>query len=585
MIALLNCLVPDESVPLKYLPPQLKPFIRYAVRLKNFAATLLFSCLGATGVLAGCSPPAPQGDGDGDGVGDGDGDTGISPTDGKLPDGSDASAAIPARIRRLTNAEYNASIQALLQTDLTPAVTFPPDSRQHGYTLNEAQRIDPVLARQLDAAAMQLATLAVEKLDALAPCADQAAGGEACARSFIDSFASQAYRRPLTDDDITALMTLYQLGAEGTTYADGIHQVVRGVLQSPGFLYLTEIGSTPNSGVIRMTSHELAASLSYLLTGGPPDAELAALAASGELDSADVRAAQTLRLVNTEAGQRTSVKLVREWLGIDRIISTAKDSNVYPNYEGLRDAMGQETSDFVSATLSSSRGSLDELLGAPWTVANAQLAQVYGASGEGRIDTPDRPGLLNQSAFLSVYAHAHETGPVLRGVAVMRRVTCQDIELPLNLDVEIIPPVPDPALTTRERFAIHASDDGCANCHKMIDPIGFSFEQFDAMGAFRTEENARPVDSTGTVALGKDFDGPYDSSSQLAVALSTSADVAECFARQMFRAGSGEGTGAKASEEAFLESWNKLDQTDQRSLLGVVVALANSDLMSYRIKP
>ncbi len=504
---------------------------------------------------------------------------------GKLPDGSDASAALPARIRRLTNAEYNASVQSLLLTDLTPANTFPPDSRQHGYTLNEAQRIDPVLARQLDAAAMQLAAVAVEKLDTLAPCADQAAGGEACARSFVDSFASKAYRRPLTEDDITGLMTLYRLGAEGATYADGIHHIVRGVLQSPGFLYLTEIGDTPESGIIQLNNYELAASLSYFLTGGPPDDELAAVAASGELSSLDVRAAQTLRLVNTEAGKKTAVKLAREWLGIDRIVSTAKDSNVYPAYEGLRQAMHQETGDFVRATLDSSRGSLDELLGAPWTVANSGLAQMYGASGEGRIDTPDRPGLLNQAAFLSVYAHAHETGPVLRGVAVMRRVTCEDIELPPSLAVEIIPPVPDPTLTTRERFAIHSADAGCAGCHNKIDPVGFSFEQFDAMGAYRTQENSRPIDSTGTVALNKDFDGPYESSSQLAAAISTSADVAECFARQMFRAGSGEGSGAKASEDAFLQSWNKLDPADQRSLLGIVVALANSDLMTYRIKP
>lgn len=167
----------------------------------------------------------------------------------------------------------------------------------------------------------------------------------------------------------------------------------------------------------------------------------------------------------------------------------------------------------------------------------------------------------------------------------MRRVTCEDIHLPPTLAVEIIPPVPDPTLTTRERFAIHSADAGCAGCHNKIDPVGFSFEQFDGMGAYRTQENSRPIDSTGTVALNKDFDGPYGSSSQLAAAMSTSADVAECFARQMFRAGSGEGSGAKASEEAFLQSWNKLDPADQRSLLGIVVALANPDLMTYWIKP
>lgn len=492
---------------------------------------------------------------------------------------------LPARIRRLTNAEYNASVQALLGTSATPADDFPPDARQHGFTVNEAQRVDPVLARALDGSAQALAQEARPEFPRLAPCADTASGGEACAASFIESFATRAYRRPLTDEDRTSLLTLYRAGAEGATYEDGIELLIRGILQSPGFLYLTEIGDGSPGPIVSLTPSEIAASLSYIITGGPPDDALIQAAADGLLDTPEGREAEARRLFATEAGRARTVRVVREWLGIDRITATSKDANVYPEFAGARDAMARETDAFVREVLATTPGGVEDLLGSPWTVVDAHLAGLYGLGGEGRVDSPDRIGLLNQGAFLSVHAHAHETAPVLRGVALLRRVACFDIELPTNLSLQIVPPVPDPTKTTRERFSIHAQDPGCANCHRLIDPLGFSFEHFDGMGVYREREGDSPVDSTMTITLGKDFDGSYADSNELAAALATSEAVRECFARQLFRSAAGEGQNSKPYEDSFQVLWSALPPDAQGVLVENLITYAKSPLFSLRGAP
>jgi hypothetical protein len=518
------------------------------------------------------------GDGDGDVVGDGDGDV-VGDGDGDVVgdgDGITTTQLLPARIRRLTNAEYTQAVQSLLGTDADPGAVFPPDSRQRGYTVNEAQRVDPLLAKQLDSVATELAAEAIAELDNLAPCADPDGGGDACASSFASSFASKAYRRPLESGELESLMTLYRAGESGGSYAEGIELLIRGVLQTPAFLYLTEIGDGTQTGTVVMTAHELASALSFLLTSGPPDSELLAAAEAGELTTPEGRVAQARRLLSgSDSGERL-VRIVREWLGIDRIYSTAKDSNIHPRFEGFRSAMGAETEAFVMEAISTDGGNVATLLGADWTVASSELTAMYQEEG------PVRRGLLNQGAFLSVYSHAQETGPVLRGTTVMRRVACLDIDLPTNLTVEIIPPVPDLEKTTRERFDIHSADPGCQGCHSLIDPVGFSFEHMDAMGAYRATENEIDVDSATTVVLGADFDGSYTDSNELAVALSESAEVRACFARQLFRATVGEGVGAETSEDAFVDAWESLPAADQGSLIEILVAMAKSNLFSHR---
>lgn len=521
--------------------------------------------------------------GDGDAGGDGDDGGGGGSTD--LPDGVATEDLLPSRIRRLTNDEYDASVQALLGTSRTPSDNFPPDSRQHGYTVNEAQRVDPILARGLDNAAMSLIEEARPRFGELAPCDDPAGAGRDCAASFVDTFAREAYRRPVKGNEKEALLALYDAATTGegldpslapdAVYADGIALMMRGILQSPGFLYITETGGVDMpSGEVVLTSYELAQALAYLLTAAPPDAQLEAAAEAGTLTDSAVREAEARRLLDTPAGRQRAIEVIEQWLGIDRIEVTSKDAMVYPDFSGLRDLMAQEAAAFISGVLDADGGKVQTLLAAGSAAAPGDLSAMYAASG------PVRNGLLNQGAFLSVYAHAHETSPVLRGTAVLRRVGCIDIEIPTSLNLEIVPPVPDPTQTTRERFGIHSQDPECRGCHDSIDPLGFVFEQFDGMGKHRTTENDKPVDSSGVVAIGKDFDGSYQSSTELAVALGMSADAAECFARQMFRAHAAEASGISESEGQFVAQWGEVPADP--SFIETMVAFVKSDAFIYR---
>jgi hypothetical protein len=512
--------------------------------------------------------------------------------------GGAAAALLPARDRRLTNAEYDASVQALLGTMQTPAAsTFPPDARQGGFSLNDAQRVDPVLAKQLSAAADALATEAATNgtLARLAPCADPQGGGAACAKAFIQSFGAAAYRRPLVDAETADLAALYAAGADGATYMDGIGLVVRGALQSAGFLYLTELGEGTGTPPATFTlgAFETASALAYLVSAGPPDDALVAAARAGQLADAGARESHARRLLATPAGGTRLVRVVREWLGIDGIAAVAKDTTVYPGFAALRPSIDAESLNFVGEVMQKGTGTVGELLGADWSVVDAPLAQAYGvalgantsAGGQPRtsLAAAGRRGILNQGAFLSTYAHASETAPVLRGVAVMRRVACLSVPSPTSLNIVVTPPVPDPSKTTRQRFSVHATDTVCAACHGNIDAFGFSFEGYDAMGRARTTDANQPVDTSVVVMAGTDFDGSYADSDALAAALANSADVRACVARQLFRASAGRSDDSvAASEAAFLDVWRAQPPALQGNLAETIVAYVRSPLFVQR---
>ncbi|WP_437627056.1 DUF1592 domain-containing protein [Sorangium sp. So ce1151] len=549
--------------------------MRFRVTLA-LAATAIAGC---TGQLGGRDSSQPGGDGDG-----GRGGGGVT-----LPDGTESVSLLPARIRRLTNAEYAASARPLTRTAADPSGSFTPDSRQDGYTVNDAQRVDPVLAKQLAASAEALAAEVKGKLAEFAPCADQGAQAESCATDFIKSFGGRAYRRPLDTAEIDALLAVYRVGAKGATYADGIELIARAVLQSAGFLYLTEIGDGSTGATLALTPHELASSLSYLITAGPPDDALLEAATTGALSTPEGRETEVRRLLQTSAARDRIVRVVREWLGIDRIAMTAKDSNVYGAFAGVRPSMELETAAFVNEVLSNATGTVGELLGADWSVLDEPLKGFYGAPGVGRVSLSNRRGILNQGAFLAVHAHATETAPVLRGVTVLRRVTCVDIPSPTELNINVVPPVPDPSKTTRERFSIHSTDAECRSCHNSIDPFGFSFEQFDGMGKLRDKvdgqlvDNGHPVDSAVTVAMGADIDGAYADSNALAQALSTSKTVRSCFARQVFRASAGRsGKSAAESEDSFVRAWEAAPEAEQGKIVETLVSYVKSSLFSHR---
>jgi uncharacterized protein DUF1588 len=251
-----------------------------------------------------------------------------------------------------------------------------------------------------------------------------------------------------------------------------------------------------------------------------------------------------------------------------------------------------------------------ELLSANWSIVDGTLAPIYGVTSAGATAhtlLPNRLGILNHGAFLSVFAHAQETAPVLRGVAVMRRVACITLPDPTTLNIVVVPPMPDPTKSTRDRYAIHATDAACATCHDTIDEIGFAFELFDGMGVQRPPGTT--AGTLGDVHLGAngaltttnttsstmlvsnarfttDFAGSYADSNALASALGASAQVRECLARQFFRSSSGRNdTTVVNAEQSFVDAWRQLPADSQGKLIEVLVAYVRSPLFDKRSAP
>ena len=563
------------------------------------APLLVLLALGCEGSVQGVGPNASVG-----GSATGAGGSGNLGGGVALPPGTEAAALLPARIRRLADAEYEASVTALVP-EVGPGISadFIPDSRQSGFTLNEAQRVDPVFAGQLAAAASKLAANVRSHVAEQAPCANPTADADACATKFIEAFGEEAYRRPLAADEVAHLMTVFHAALEGGTYDEGIELVVRAMLQSASFLYLTEIGDVAAPvATVKLTPYELASAVSYLVQGRPPSKLLRQMAVEGKLDTPEGRYDATndpglaLFAADNSAfnAQTRTTRIIKEWLGTDKISETAKDSNVYQDYARVKGALEEETKQFLAGVVSNGDGgSLAELLGGAWSMVNAPLASVYGVQAPGasdsafvRVALPNRVGILNQGAFLSVFAHASESAPVLRGVAVLRRITCAGVPSPVDLKKAVVPPAPDPSKTTRQRYAEHAASD-CAACHNNIDSFGFAFEAFDGMGKFRTRDNDKDVDSS-VVISGTDFDGAYPDSNALAQAMSTSPQVRECFARHVYRALAATSVPElKPSEDDFVKHWQTTLATDgsgkaDAKIIPTLVSFITNASFAYR---
>ena len=219
---------------------------------------------------------------------------------------------------------------------------------------------------------------------------------------------------------------------------------------------------------------------------------------------------------------------------------------------------------------------------------SAPLA-LYQPAGSGPIpgttQIADRIGILNQAAFLATYANAHESHPIFRGVAIARRVTCLHLDSPASFNIQVVPPLPDPNSTTRQRYEVHARDEICAGCHEIIDPLGFSFEHFDGMGAHREQDNGKDVDSAVQVAIDEDFDGDYADSNEFAKVLAQSETVRECFARFMFRAAAATGdSAATPGEKEFVQFWHSLPAAERGDMVETLIAYVTNPSFGWRYR-
>lgn len=487
-----------------------------------------------------------------------------------------APAPLPARLRRLSNAEYAETLSRLVGFRVELPESFPPDLLERGFSANGRQGVDATYVAEAQELARSVAARAVrERWGELVRCSPERAG---CAAEFVAEFERRAYRRTPRAEEVEAGVALFESAAKSGGFSAGVEQVIATLALSPALLYVSELGSPGAAGVRELGSEEAASVLAYLLTGGPPDDELMAAASRGELSAPEQRVAAAWRLLGKSSTRYQFRRFVREWLGLDALALLAKP---IPDDQNLRLGLLAETDAFVDEVFMYEGASLDRLLTANFTVIPASLRAFEGlppasageAYGRVSLEGSARLGLLQQPSFLAVYSHESSTAPVLRGKAILERFLCVELPRPTELGLLVTFPPPNPGLTTRERHAQHSEDASCRGCHRSIDALGFTFENFDFVGRVRSEENQRPVD-TRTDYGGSEGPRHFEDSRDVARWLADSPRAHDCFARQAFRFFTGQQDAA--AEAAFMLERSRLPAERQRDLFAALVAYIGS---------
>ncbi len=411
-----------------------------------------------------------------------------------------AGAPGPTALRRLTDDEYRTTVQDLLGLAAPPADPLLPDTRTLGYSnFSSALTVSAVLGSQYATMAARLAGEAA--ISTLAPCAAPAVESD-CANTFINGFGKQVHRRPLTSTEQQGYRGVYDLTRTTDTYDAGIRRVLEAMLQSPALLYRMEYGA--GTAERALSPYEVASELSYLFIGSKPDPELMQAADANALSTPAQVEAQARRLLASPRAHANVVKFLEQWFLVSDSTALLKDASLFPDFASTqRVAMDASTTRFVDSAMWEGDGSVKTLLSSPFAFVNSSLAPVYGVADPGMGDTlvktdvssVHRAGMLTSPLLLALQAKDNETAPIRRGKFVLTRMFCQSLPPPPP-NVKIVLPAPDPNLTTRERFTAHSANP-CATCHSVMDPIGFGLEEYDAIGAHRTVENGRPVDSGG----------------------------------------------------------------------------------------
>jgi Protein of unknown function (DUF1588)/Protein of unknown function (DUF1592)/Protein of unknown function (DUF1595)/Protein of unknown function (DUF1587)/Protein of unknown function (DUF1585) len=520
-------------------------FARTATLAGIVLATTVLGCRGTVGTSpgsgsAGSGTTGAAGTGGAPTVSGGAGAAGGAPTiSGPLVPGR-------APLRRLTRVEYDNTVLRLLGDPSNPALQFEPDTLADGFTNNaDTQNVGTNLAQQYLLAAETLSVTATKDLNKLLGC--NPAGAEAtCLRSFITQFGQRAWRRPLTAPEIDRLAAIYTKGRIDFDIPTSTQLVLQTLLLSPAFLYRVELGApTPGATTFPLTSWELASRLSYFLEGSMPDDLLLTTAAGDGLRTPEQVAASARRLLSPSSrpAQDRMAQFFTEWMRLVNIDRLQRDISVFPTFTpALGPLMRQETETFVKKTLFGGPGDLGTLLTAPYTYAPPEIATLYGAAPpatDGRIalDPKRRAGLLTQPAILATLAKADTTDPVHRGKFVWEGLFCGSVPAPPP-NINVTPPKITPGTTARTRFEQHRAADACAACHVVMDPIGLTFENYDALGRWRDTENGLAIDASGQLK-GTDVDGPFVGAVELAHKLASSPRVATCAVRQLFRFGYG----------------------------------------------
>ncbi len=427
-------------------------------------------------------------------------------------------------IRRLNRTEYNNTVRDLVGVEFRPADDFPADDVGNGFdNIAQVLSLSPLLMEKyLDAAEQIVEQLfdderLRERLFADSPA--EAGSGPARSRYVLQRFARRAFRRPVSAAEIDRLVDLSRLTDEAESW-QRLRLPLQAVLSSPHFLYRIELDEESESTEKPRTlnDHELATRLSYFLWSTMPDDELMSLADSNRLHEDDVLRSQIARMLADEKASSLVDNFAGQWLELRNLSKMAPDPEKYPSFdEALREAMRRETEMFFASVIRNDRSILD-LIDADYTYANERLAQHYGIPNvqgeefrEVKFTDPRRGGVLTHASILTLTSNPTRTSPVKRGKWILENILGAPPPPP-PAGVEELAEGEDAELlgTLRERMEQHRMKSSCAVCHRTMDALGFGFENFDGIGAWRDRDGRFDIDASGELPGNQAFQGPAE---------------------------------------------------------------------------
>ncbi len=503
-------------------------------------------------------------------------------------------------MRRLTNREYSHIMADLLLDTTDPGAAFPLDGPT-GTGFEAPNSVADLNVQYYFQAADVLVEAALANGNLFkngnlpATCQAPTPSAEAsCAGQFLSSFGQRAFRRPVAPAEMTDLQALFTTARGlGFSFNSSLAQVAKAVIQSPNFLYHWEIGPTkpvldPASNLVALTPWQVASRLAETLWESGPDDALLAAAQAGQLGTAAQIKTQLQRMIADPRAAQALFNFHKQWLlqvngHVTDVPLIVKTSPLFT--PAAAQSLTGEFTQFLSSVYATGDGTLKTLFTAPYAFVDQALAPIYGVkvSGTGftkvQLDPTQRAGILTQSAFLASEADPSADNPVRRGLTVYLNVLCGTVKPP----PAVVPPhgTPLPNQTTRQVFEVHAQNPCAAGCHTAFDPPGFAFENYDAIGAFRTTESGQPVDATGTFTTPAGVTLSFKNAVDLSTQLATSSEAQWCIDRQWFRYMLGRQEGG--AEQGSMElAYRTANATPGYSLREMLIAMATSKAFLYR---
>lgn len=524
---------------------------RHLAKAVSFSLTLTLatSVAGCTAILGG-SPSDQEGcstcEGGSGKPGDGDGDGSNVPPPGTLDPAGNPVGVLGvgwgSRYPRLSHKQWDNTVRDLLLLPHSPemASTFALDPDNSAFDNFGVRTVSGNLWLDYQRAAEAVAEEVVSSpnlLDALRP---GSAPDDAVA--FVAEFGRRAFRRPLTDSEVSTFVDLFTSASEsfadGDAFENGAKLVLRAMLQSPHFLYRVESSTTADDDRVWLSGYEIATRLSYALWNTMPSDELLDAAARGELDTAQGVKGWAAQMLTDARAEDAIVSFHEQLFHVKGYGTIAKNATLFPTFTlDLAPVLQQEARLFFREVTVNSDGGIAAVITTPVTFVNATTAPFYGVSGEFGaeltrvdLDPNQRAGVLTHLGFLSRYGSQTQSDPILRGVHLSLDYLCSELPAPPD-NIPPLPPLSE-GQTNRERVQESTSVAPCSGCHNtIINPLGFAFEHYDAIGQWRDFDNGAPVNAADTYVIDGE-EVSYQDAIELSGLLAQSTELHACYSKK-----------------------------------------------------